>query len=260
MARQWHPTKNGDLRPRDVVVGSHKRVWWKCPKGPEHEWSESVDSRTTGGRGCPFCSGYRASVGRNFAVGSPHLVSEWHPTANGALRPEDVTPQANKKVWWRCPEGPDHVWITTVAERANGRGCPFCSGHAVSVTNVLSKVAPAVARQWHPTRNGDLRPKDVVKGSHLRVWWKCPKGPDHAWQATVDARTNAGNGCPFCTGRRATAARNLAVVAPHLSPEWHPTRNGDVRPKDRGATPVPRSASGGGARAGTSGKPRRGTG
>jgi positive regulator of sigma E activity len=232
VARQWHPTKNGDLRPRDVVVGSHKRVWWKCPKGPDHEWRVAVDNRTTAGYGCPFCSGKRATAARNLAVVAPHLVPEWHPTANGALRPQDVTPQSNRHVWWRCPEGADHVWSTTVADRTRGAGCPFCSGHAVSETNSLSKVAPAVARQWHPTKNGDLRPRDVVAGSHLVVWWKCSKGPDHEWRRSVDGRTGTGSGCPFCTGRRASAARNLAVVAPHLVPEWHPTKNGALRPEE----------------------------
>jgi predicted secreted protein len=232
VARQWHPTRNGDLRPRDLVVGSHRRVWWKCPKGPDHEWRTTVDNRTTAGYGCPFCSGKRASAARNMAVVWPHLVPEWHPTRNGALLPADVTPRSSRKVWWRCPAGRDHVWSATVGDRSGGAGCPFCSGHAVSVTNALSKVAPAVARQWHPTRNGDLRPRDVVSGSHRRVWWKCPKGPDHEWRTTVGNRAAAGNGCPFCAGLRATAARNLAVVAPHLVPEWHPTRNGDVRPRD----------------------------
>ena len=233
IARQWHPTRNGDLRPQDVVVGSHRRVWWKCPKGPDHEWCVAVHNRTVAGHGCPFCSGKRATAARNLAVVAPHLIPEWHPIKNGDLRPEDVTPASPRKVWWRCMAGRDHVWTATVAARTRrGSGCPFCSGHAVSVTNALSKVAPAVAREWHPTRNGDLRPRDVVAGSHRRVWWKCPEGPDHEWQAKVDARTGAGNACPFCRGRRATAKRNLAVVAPRLVREWHPTANGDVRPED----------------------------
>ncbi len=232
IARQWHPTRNGDLRPRDVVVGSHRRVWWKCPKGPEHEWCAPVVNRTTSGHGCPFCAGKRATAARNLAVVAPHLVPEWHPTANGALRPEDVTPGSCRKLWWRCPEGPDHVWAAIVADRTGGAGCPFCSGHAVSVTNALSKVAPAVAREWHPTRNGDLRPRDVVAGSHRRVWWKCPNGPEHEWQALIEARTAGKNACPFCAGLRATARHNLTVLAPQLVPEWHPTRNGDLRPRD----------------------------
>src|SRR5580700_6003652 len=38
VAAEWHPTRNKALRPKDVVAGSARRVWWKCPKSSDHEW------------------------------------------------------------------------------------------------------------------------------------------------------------------------------------------------------------------------------
>ena len=32
----------------------------------------------------------------------PELAEEWHPTRNGDLTPERVTPKRGKKVWWKC--------------------------------------------------------------------------------------------------------------------------------------------------------------
>ena len=163
----------------------------------------------------------------------PHLVAQLDARRNGPLAPEEITYASNRKLWWRCPEGPDHLWLAAVSHRTTrGDRCPFCVNQRVSVTNALSKRAPAVARQWHPTRNGDLRPKDVVVGSHKRVWWKCPKGPDHAWQTTVDARTTGGRGCPFCSGYRASQARNFAVVSPHLISRGTPPRTAPSGPMD----------------------------
>ncbi len=46
VAAQWHPTKNGDLTPDQVVTGSHQKYWWKCDKDPEHEWESVVRDRT----------------------------------------------------------------------------------------------------------------------------------------------------------------------------------------------------------------------
>ncbi len=57
LAKQWHRTKNGDLTPADATSGTHKKVWWKCPNGPDHEWLATVASRTQGGVGCPSCAG-----------------------------------------------------------------------------------------------------------------------------------------------------------------------------------------------------------
>jgi hypothetical protein len=37
----------------------------------------------------------------------PELLSEWHPTKNKDLKPEDLTIGSRKKVWWKCPEGED---------------------------------------------------------------------------------------------------------------------------------------------------------
>lgn len=41
LAREWHPENNGGLTPRDIVAGTSKRYWWKCPVGPDHEWQQS---------------------------------------------------------------------------------------------------------------------------------------------------------------------------------------------------------------------------
>jgi len=53
LAAQWHPTKNGDLKPCNVTFGSNKKVWWVCHKG--HEYRMAIASRIRG-RGCPICS------------------------------------------------------------------------------------------------------------------------------------------------------------------------------------------------------------
>jgi len=56
LAEEWHKTKNGDLSPRDFVVGSAKRVWWQCPRDEEHEWKAPIRNRVRG-TGCPKCKG-----------------------------------------------------------------------------------------------------------------------------------------------------------------------------------------------------------
>jgi len=55
LSKQWHPTKNGDLTPFDLTLNSGKKVWWKCDKGPDHEWKTDPNHRSNG-RECPFCT------------------------------------------------------------------------------------------------------------------------------------------------------------------------------------------------------------
>ncbi|MBW2257144.1 MAG: zinc-ribbon domain-containing protein, partial [Deltaproteobacteria bacterium] len=161
--------------------------------------------------------------GKTFAD-FPQLVAQWDWEKNGELRPRDLASKSGRSVWWRCSEGPDHTWLATVANRVNGTGCPACAGKQVSVTNSLATHFPEVAAEWHPTKNGDLTPDQVVAGSSKKAWWTCSVGPDHEWQASIVNRTK-GRGCPMCRGLRASVTNSLASLYPDEAAQWHPTRN-----------------------------------
>ena len=128
IAAQWHPTRNGTLTPDQIVAGSHRKVWWKCSEGPDHEWATQLSSRTDSGTGCPYCSGKKLSVTNSLASLLPDLAAQWHPTRNGALTPDQIVAGSHRKVWWKCLEGPDPEWEATLHGRAgSGTGCPYCN-------------------------------------------------------------------------------------------------------------------------------------
>jgi hypothetical protein len=239
IARQWHPTLNAPRTPRDVTPGANLRVWWQCNKGPDHVWQASIDSRVRDKLGCPFCAGRRASVTNSVAAQRPELTAEWHPSRNGSLTPDQVPVTSSQRVWWRCAKNSRHTWSTEVSQRtgapegSRGSGCPFCGNRRASSANSLAARDPRVAAQWHPTKNGDLRPRDVVAGSPRVVWWKCPEGPDHEWRARIGSRTGTQrHGCPFCAGLRLSVTNCLAARRPDVAAQWHPTKNGDLTPRD----------------------------
>ncbi|HAU1183611.1 TPA: hypothetical protein JBI17_12865 [Legionella pneumophila] len=196
LAKEWHPTKNGELTSDKVTPSSGKKVWWKCPKGDDHEWQAVIANRNKG-IGCPICSNQKVARSNSLGTANPELAKEWHPTRNGNITPYDVLPSAGKKVWWKCSKGDDHEWLASVNNRSCGKNCPICSGHKVVNSTSLATLYPEIAKQWHPTRNGDLTAKDFTAGVSKKVWWKCPKGDDHEWEATINHRTS-GTGCPKC--------------------------------------------------------------
>jgi len=230
LAKEWHPTKNGELTPEDVHPGSSKKVWWKCSKGDDHEWKTVVYSRT-GGKGCPICDGKKVVKSTSLATLNPKLAKEWHPTKNGKLTPNDVGVNSGKKVWWKCPKGEDHVWKSSIRNRTIGLSCPVCSNQKVVKSNSLETLNPKLAKEWHPTKNGKLTPNDVGVGSGKVVWWKCPKGEDHVWRGSIIKRNN-GRGCPICIGRKVVKSNSLATLNKELAKEWHPTKNGKLTPFD----------------------------
>jgi len=194
LAKEWHPTKNGSLTPRDVREGSGKKVWWLCTNG--HEWPAIVFKRSHG-NGCPYCAGQKVNDENCLQTVNPALAKEWHPTKNGSLTPRDVTAGSSKKVWWLCAKG--HEWPAIVSDRSNGNGCPYCAGRKVNDENCLQTTNPTLAKEWHPTKNGSLTPRDVMAGSNKKVWWLCTNG--HEWPALVSNRSK-GRGCPYCYRQR----------------------------------------------------------
>ena len=230
IAKQWHPTKNGDLTPFDFLAGSHRKVWWKCNKGDDHEWLTDINHRTRG-RKCPYCSGNKVSKTNSLKTINPELAKEWHPTKNDTLTPNDITSGSEKKVWWKCEKGDDHEWIASVKNRSKGSGCSICRGLKVVPSNSLMTINPGLAKEWHPTKNGELTPLNITPGSKKKVWWICDEGDDHEWLATVNNRSK-GNGCSVCSGDTVVRSNSLGVKNPELAKEWHPTKNGDLSPFD----------------------------
>ena len=145
------------------------------------------------------------------------------------MTPKDITSGSNKRVWWKCIKG--HEWEARIASRAiNKTNCPECLGRKAGKDNNLQFIYPKVAKEWHPTKNKTLTPKDITARSSKKVWWICKNG--HEWLSVIRFRTQRGTGCPVCSGHKAGKNNNLAVQFPQIAKEWHPTKNGDLTPKD----------------------------
>lgn len=228
LAAQWHPTKNGTLLPSEVTYGSTRKVWW-LDHG--HEWQATPNNRSNGWK-CGVCRGFQVMVGVNdLATTNPELARQWHPTNNHPLLPTEVTCRSGRKVWW-LHHG--HQWEATIKSRDNGQGCAVCVGRQIMVgVNDLSSVNTGLAAQWHPTKNGSLTPHDVTAQCSRQAWWVDTHG--HEWRSTINNRAT-GLGCPFCSNRQLLDGFNdLATTHPDVASRWHPTKNGDLTPRDVGA-------------------------
>ena len=161
------------------------------------------------------------------------LLEQWMTEENYPLTPDTVTYASHRPVWWRCDKG--HTWQVSPDGRKNGTGCPYCAGvRPVPGENDLATLAPDLAKQWHPTYNGTLTPRDVMPGSRRAVWWQCAEG--HTWRASPQT-VMSGSGCPECAALRRKARPRpkpesrgtLADSFPLLCRQWS-QRNGELTP------------------------------
>jgi len=201
-AHGWDPTQIHDL--------TNEKMEWICKKG--HTWFAFTYIRTRKNpSGCPVCANKAVAIGSNDLKSQiPELALE----ADG-WDPETVSIGTHKKLSWRCAKG--HSWVTSVANRVKGTGCPFCSNNKLlEGYNDLATLEPEIALEadgWDPTK--------VLNGSTKKLSWKCKRG--HKWDAVVYSRTGTTKtGCPYCWGRFVTEGEtDLATLFPEIAVEAH---------------------------------------
>lgn len=217
------------------------------------EWQAIIKNRNNG-IGCIYLSGKSVWKGFNdLQTVNPELAQQWHTAKNRNLKPTQVTSNSHRKVWWILSydipgDYPiehlrgkhfDFEWESTIAHRNNGRDCPYLNGKAVwPGFNDIATINPELAAQWHPVKNGNLKPTKVTIGSKKKVWWILPydvpddypiehlrgKHFDFEWKASANERNY--NGCPYFSGKATWEGFNdLQTVNPTLAKEWHPTKN-----------------------------------
>jgi len=229
VAKEWHPTKNDSLTPRDIRPKSNKKYWWKCSKCG-YTWQASGSSRIGHKSGCPACSGRVPRVGINdlFTV-CPNLKQEWDFEKNKHLDPSCLSRGSNAKVWWKCNLG--HSYEMAVKRKSAGAGCPYCTSHRVLTGfNDFQTSFPDLAKEWDTKRNDGKSPDKCMVHSNQKVWWICPKG--HHYEMTVNHRASGGN-CPICSNHKLLVGYNdLATLYPDLAKEWDYEKNASLKPTD----------------------------
>lgn len=217
-AAEWHPVKNGALKPEMFTRGSNYNAWWVCSTCG-HEWQTKVTTRGVGGCGCPMCRAAKISEtkqnkkpngGRSLGEKFPEYVEMWDEERNGSISPFDVSYGSKRTFWFICPEG--HSFQakpnSLTGRRGQTSGCPVCANRVRSKKlstpkegKSLAELHPELVAEWSE-RNGDLRPADVTAHTSRKAWWVC-SSCGYVWEARICNRSR-GSGCPSCyeVGRR----------------------------------------------------------
>jgi rubrerythrin len=208
---ELHPQLNDTLDPYRIGVRSGRKLWWQC-QACGHVWGAAPHERSTGG-GCPRCaqekrnaSNRRVPPERSLTAKQPNLLAELHPSLNPGIDPHTLGAGSNQPVWWHCPQC-GHDWKTAPQNRSRGHGCPRCArrrtaaaagarNSRVSPGRSLAHERPELAREFHPTRNGELDPLAVAAFSNRELWWLCPTCGTE-WKRAPHARRAVGS-CPAC--------------------------------------------------------------
>lgn len=225
IAKEWHPTLNGEKKAKDFTYGSKFDAFWLGECG--HVFQATINRRVSLGNGCPYCSGQKILIGFNdLPTTHPEIVLQWDYEANGEKKPEEYTAGTNKKVYWigRC----GHSFLNSISEKIRSAekgadGCPYCAGKQIlKGFNDLDSQYPLIAKEWSP--NNKKRADEVSFKAIETSLWICPEG--HEYKTGVRQRTLSGSGCLYCTDSRVLAGYNDAPTEfPFLADEWDEVKN-----------------------------------
>lgn len=157
-------------------------IKWKCKHGHIHE---NTISRKIKWPECPIC---RQEESRLFRL-RPELRAEWDETNNAGISPDTLGAYSNVKCHWICKNG--HSYEASPAELMRRKTtCPTCAS--------LGFLYPEVAKEWHPTANGDKTPFDVTANSQYNAVFLCSHC-NSAYTARVANRIKRQSEyCPEC--------------------------------------------------------------
>ena len=250
LKKEFNKKKN-NIDPKYISSRSNIKFYWKCKKG--HEWQVAPTTRflyspeyktkykNRGKRSqihskCPYCMNKFTDKSNCLETLYPKISKMWSKIKNEET-PDQVNALSQKKFWWICKKGHEFEKEVYQVVKQNG----FCGGCGkedgtfktfVTKENSLAAIAPDIAKQWHPTKNGKIKPENLIAHGHKKYWWKCEKGPDHEFKQSINDKVKENIGCPFCSYRKVGKTNNLEHMYPNIAKQWHPTKNGKTKPED----------------------------
>ncbi|NUU06187.1 zinc-ribbon domain-containing protein [Leifsonia sp. C5G2] len=229
IAAELDPHLNGGLTAQHISANSKQTYIWRCP-AKNHPYPATASNRTKANSKCPVCLNRLIVAGINdLATTHPEVAAEFHPSELSRTSPTNLSSNSEMLIDFLCAN--EHTYRARIYDRVRAAGCPECvrNANAASKKNLVA-THPAVAAEWHPSANGDLRPEHFTHGSNEEVFWLCPKG--HDYEQRIDRRA-AGYQCSVCSRRRLVIGTNdVATEHPKLVTEWHQYLNYPKKPNE----------------------------
>ena len=208
-AKYWSVEHN-DKPPRQVFKNTNDKYFFNC-NTCEHLFDDSL-CHINQNRWCPYCShdelcdndDCKMCYDNSFA--GHEKAKYWSNIKNGDLTPRKVFKNSNKRRYFDCDCG--HCFLKQPNSVANGGWCPYCSHDELCDNDDCqmcydnSFASHEKAKYWSYTKNGDLTPRQVFKGSSKKYAFNCDICK-HWFKS--DLSTISGDRehwCPFCAHQK----------------------------------------------------------
>ena len=131
-AKFWNYEENGNIKPRDITLNTHKKFWFYCLEC-NHKFNLNPHNISQENAWCQYCSNppkklcnkddCKFCFSKSFA--SHPRAKFWNYEENGDVQPRDVFLNSNNKYCFTCEEC-NNNFKTTLSNINRGNQCPYC--------------------------------------------------------------------------------------------------------------------------------------
>ena len=194
-----------DYTPQNIMSGSEKKYYFKCPCGKHESELKSICVITRKNRNtkinCNKCNSFAQWGTDNIC--QDFLNKYWDYEKNKNIDPWKIAHMYNGKVWIKCRKTNYHGSYEIACNKfIKGERCPYCNSNSGKIHKFdsLGCIYPQVFRLW--SDKNDRTPYEVSPYSHYMATWKCGNNIHVDYIRRVKESTYANFNCPECVRER----------------------------------------------------------
>ena len=223
LSKYWDYDKNTE-DPKTLLFRNQNFYYWKCPKCGV-SYKRRTAYQYVSSHLCNECSDKQRRIDSHqtrlkhyeTVADRPNMMAQWDFEKND-INPNQVSAHGVSNYWWKCPHcgKPE---FTSPDKKYEYENCLECGRKRIGKTRRKNEVKrkgsfgdqhPLLAKEWHPTLNGDVTPYDVTSGCGDEFYWQCKYG--HVYKTTIHERVKRHAGCPTCRTSLRTSFTEQAIA------------------------------------------------
>jgi formylmethanofuran dehydrogenase subunit E len=219
----WDYTQN-TIDPANLSYGSSKLAKWIC-RECHKTYPRKIVNQYHSTHLCKECAAKQGNENhrKNMAIYNEsvadrsNLIALWDWEKN-TRDPHDLSAKSGIEVFWKCPDC-QTTWKDKPCNRYDLLPhCMRCSmrihnnrrnERAIAEGGTWGANHPRLAKQWHPTLNGDITPFDITPNCCTPYYFLCDYG--HTYKVAPRERSERRAGCPFCNEHRRKSFTEQAI-------------------------------------------------
>ena len=226
IAKEWHPTKNENLKPHDFKSRSSKKVWWLCSVC-RNIWQATIGSRTKGG-GCPHCNHlYKTSFPEQaffYYVSKlyPDAINSYKAPFLGKMELDIYIPSLKWAIEYDGAQ-----WHKKDKLKHEQEKYKRCSKNGIKLFRIREKMAD-LGSDIADDQIGIIKLNDKENLEETIKY--CIKQLNFSHKPiSINLKRDEQK---IRESYRGKIKKSLSVLYPNLVKEWHPTKNGLLKPEN----------------------------